>query len=77
MMTGKDSLFLKKIINCLACVLLRMLPEYIGGDVNRQLKLGVKLGMGFTPIILATQEVEIRRIMVQSQSGKIVHETLP
>jgi hypothetical protein len=29
-----------------------------------------------TPIILATQEAEIRRIMVQSQTWQIVHETL-
>jgi hypothetical protein len=28
------------------------------------------------PVILATQEVEIRRITVQSQPGQIVHETL-
>jgi hypothetical protein len=28
------------------------------------------------PIILATQEAEIRRIMVQSQPGQIVPETL-
>jgi hypothetical protein len=28
------------------------------------------------PVILATQEVEIRRIVVQSQPGQIVHETL-
>jgi hypothetical protein len=28
------------------------------------------------PVILATQEAEIRRIMVQSQLGQIVHETL-
>jgi hypothetical protein len=28
------------------------------------------------PVILATQEAEIRRIMVQSQSGQIVYETL-
>jgi hypothetical protein len=28
------------------------------------------------PIILATQEVEIRRIAVQSQLGQIVHKTL-
>jgi hypothetical protein len=28
------------------------------------------------PVILATQEAEIRRIMVQSQPGKIVRETL-
>jgi hypothetical protein len=28
-----------------------------------------------TPVILATQEAEIRRIMVQSQPGQIVHET--
>jgi hypothetical protein len=29
-----------------------------------------------TPVILAIQEAEIRRIMVQSQPRKIVHETL-
>jgi hypothetical protein len=28
------------------------------------------------PIILATQEAEIRRIIVQSQTEEIVHETL-
>jgi hypothetical protein len=29
-----------------------------------------------TPVILATQEAEFRRIVVQSQPGQIVHETL-
>jgi hypothetical protein len=29
-----------------------------------------------TPVILATQEAEIRRIEVQSQPREIVHETL-
>jgi hypothetical protein len=29
-----------------------------------------------TPVILATQETEIRRTVVQSQPGQIVHETL-
>jgi hypothetical protein len=29
------------------------------------------------PVILATQEAEIRRIMVRSQPGQIVSETLP
>jgi hypothetical protein len=29
-----------------------------------------------TPVILATQEAEIRRITVQSQPRKIVHKTL-
>jgi hypothetical protein len=28
------------------------------------------------PVILATQEAEIRRIMVQSQPRQIAHETL-
>jgi hypothetical protein len=28
------------------------------------------------PVILATQEAEIRRIVAQSQLGQIVHETL-
>jgi hypothetical protein len=31
----------------------------------------------FTPVILAAQEAEIRRIVVQSQPGQIVHEILP
>jgi hypothetical protein len=31
---------------------------------------------GSTPIILATQEAEIRRIKVQSQPGQIAPETL-
>jgi hypothetical protein len=29
------------------------------------------------PVILATQETEIRRIVVPSQLGQIVRETLP
>jgi hypothetical protein len=29
-----------------------------------------------TPVILATQEAEIRRISVQSQPGQIVHKSL-
>jgi hypothetical protein len=28
------------------------------------------------PVILATQEAEIRRIVVGSQPGQVVHETL-
>jgi hypothetical protein len=28
------------------------------------------------PVIMATQEAAIRRIMAQSQPGQIVHETL-
>jgi hypothetical protein len=28
------------------------------------------------PVILATQEAEIRRIVIRSQPGQIVHETL-
>jgi hypothetical protein len=36
-----------------------------------------KPGAGaFTPVILATQEAEIRRIPVQSQPGQILRQTL-
>jgi hypothetical protein len=35
-----------------------------------------ELGTGLTPVILATQEAEIRWIAVQSQLGQIVCETL-
>jgi hypothetical protein len=31
---------------------------------------------GYPPVILASQQAEIRRIMVGSQPGQIVHETL-
>jgi hypothetical protein len=30
----------------------------------------------FTPVILATQEAEIRKMVVQSHTGQIVHEIL-
>jgi hypothetical protein len=39
-----------------------------------------ELGRGgarwFLPVILATQEAEIRRITGQNQPGQIIHETL-
>jgi hypothetical protein len=31
----------------------------------------------FTPVILAIQEAEIRRIMVQRQPGQMAHKILP
>jgi hypothetical protein len=45
---------------------------------NKFIKKKVLLMMGawVTPVILATQEAEIRRIAVWSQSGQTVHETL-
>jgi hypothetical protein len=39
-------------------------------------KLGVAKCRWLMPVILATQKAEIRRIMVHSQSGEIVRETL-
>jgi hypothetical protein len=39
----------------------------------------INLGAGhlwLIPVILGTQEAEIRRIAVQSQPGEVVHETL-
>jgi hypothetical protein len=50
------------------------------GHVKRCQKLIQKVERAgrrwLTPVILATQEAEIRRIMVQSLPGLIVHETL-
>jgi hypothetical protein len=41
------------------------------------LKKGKVAGSSWlTPVILATQKAELRRIMVQSQPGHIVHKTL-
>jgi hypothetical protein len=31
----------------------------------------------FTPVILAIQEAEIRKIIFQSQAAQIVHKTIP
>jgi hypothetical protein len=33
-------------------------------------------GQVLSPVILATQEAEIRRIVVQSQPGQVVHKPL-
>jgi hypothetical protein len=43
---------------------------------NRALKSSYSLGWWLTPVILATQWVEVRRIMVQSQPRQIVRETI-
>jgi hypothetical protein len=40
------------------------------------LKILLSTSQWLTPVLLATQEAEIRRISVQSQPGQIVHETL-
>jgi hypothetical protein len=39
-------------------------------------KSSLELGADLMPVILATQEEEIRRIMVPSQPRQIAHETL-
>jgi hypothetical protein len=44
-----------------------VLPRVPEGDVKMSIN---------TPVILATQEAEIRRIAVQNQPRKIVHKTL-
>jgi hypothetical protein len=55
-----------------------MLPlEFEGGvGSNFHAKMEFSQHQQLTPIILATQEAEIRRIMVRSQSRQIVHEIL-
>jgi hypothetical protein len=47
------------------------------GFLNSSLKQSTRAGCQWlTPIILASQEAEIRRILVQGQPGQIVLETL-
>jgi hypothetical protein len=56
----------------------RILNAYLGiMDLTNNKKFKSTAGCRYlTPIILATQEAEIRRIGVQSQSEQIVHKTL-
>jgi hypothetical protein len=37
----------------------------------------MKIGQDSVAVILATQEVEIRKIVVQNQPQQIIHKTLP
>jgi hypothetical protein len=46
---------------------------FISLRISRRLKTSCQW---FIPVILATQEAEIRRISVRSQPGQIVHKTL-
>jgi predicted DNA-binding antitoxin AbrB/MazE fold protein len=47
------------------------------GVLKMLYKIAIKAGCQLlTPVILASQKGEIRRIMVQSQPGQIVRETL-
>jgi hypothetical protein len=46
-------------------------------DHRLKLKKHLRARNQWTPVILATQETEIRRIMVWSQSRQRVHETQP
>jgi hypothetical protein len=49
---------------------------FIASKNSRQKQLVVARQWWFTSVILATQEAEIRRIVVQSHPGQIVSETL-
>jgi hypothetical protein len=51
-------------------------PQHTDKETKQNKNKIARPGSWFIPIILATQEAEIRRIMVQSQLGQIVHETL-
>jgi hypothetical protein len=44
--------------------------------VHRHKKIFQCLALWLTPVIPATSEAEIRRIVVQGQPGQIVHEAL-
>jgi hypothetical protein len=46
------------------------------GQVGGMIKEETVGRQWFTPVILAIQEAEIRKIMIQGQPGQIVHETL-
>jgi hypothetical protein len=55
----------------------------VARNINDNVKTSVKLkrglgagSLGLTPVILAPQEAEIRRIAVQDLPRQIVHETL-
>jgi hypothetical protein len=45
-------------------------------SLGHNLKKKKNRSQWLTPVILATQETEIRRIMVGSQPGQTVHKTL-
>jgi hypothetical protein len=51
-------------------------PSYLGGRGRRIMNLILACSCWLAPVILATQEAEMKRMVIQCQPKQIVHKTL-